>query len=448
MKTEELRRLQDADRAFHLHPFTNHAEMHAQGTHVIESAEGCYLTDATGRRLLDGLAGLWCVNVGYGRVEILQAVQEQMRRVPYYCSFFNTTTEPAIRLAERLAELAPSRLKHALFSNSGSEANETALKVIRAWQKLRGKPNKVKVLSRTFAYHGVTLATSSLTGLPNCQTPFDLPLPGFLHVPTPHPYGVNSPLDAAAYGKWCLEETARVIDREGADSIAAMFVEPVQGAGGVLVPPPGYLQGLRRLCREKDILFVADEVITGFGRLGCWFASHLWELEPDLITLAKGITSGYLPLGATLVSDAIASDVIRAGYFSHGFTYSGHPTAAAAALANLDVLEREQLIPRVRDDIGPYFQEQLRAFTGHPAVGEVRGHGLIGALELLPRGGKSALDPAQPLGAKAARLAREEGVIVRGIRDLIALSPPFIITHDEVDQLFTAVRRALERLWQ
>jgi putrescine aminotransferase len=239
-----------------------------------------------------------------------------------------------------------------------------------------------------------------------------------------------------------------VIDREGADSIAAMFVEPVQGAGGVLVPPPGYLQGLRRLCREKDILFVADEVITGFGRLGCWFASHLWELEPDLITLAKGITSGYLPLGATLVSDAIASDVIRAGYFSHGFTYSGHPTAAAAALANLDVLEREQLIPRVRDDIGPYFQEQLRAFTGHPAVGEVRGHGLIGALELLPRGGKSALDPAQPLGAKAARLAREEGVIVRGIRDLIALSPPFIITHDEVDQLFTAVRRALERLWQ
>jgi len=406
------------------------------------------LTDATGRRLLDGLAGLWCVNVGYGRREIIDAVGEQMRRLPYYCSFFNTTNEPAIRLAERLARLAPPHLKHTLFCNSGSEANETALKVIRAWQKLRGKPAKTKILSRTFSYHGVTLAATSMTGLPGCYQPFDLPLSGFIHVPGPHPYGESSPLDPVAYGRWCVEETARLIEREGAETIAAMFVEPVQGAGGVIVPPEGYLTALRRLCRENDVLFVADEVITGFGRLGEWFGSHLWQLDPDLITLAKGITSGYLPLGATMVSDEIARDLIKAGYFAHGFTYSSHPTTAAAALANLDVLERDHLIPRVRDLVGPYFQKRLRQFAGHPAVGDVRGFGLIGALELLPRAGKAGLNPANPLGAKAAGIARDEGVIVRGIRDLIAMAPPFIVTEAEIDLLFAAVGRTLERLWQ
>jgi len=447
MNEKALQQLQEADRAFHLHPFTNHQEMHVQGTQVIVSGDGCFLTDATGRRLLDGLAGLWCVNVGYGRQEIIDAVREQMTRLPYYCSFFSTTNEPAIRLAERLAHLAPPRLKHTLFSNSGSEANETALKVIRAWHKMRGRSGKIKVLSRAYSYHGVTLATASLTGLPNCTGPFDLPLPGFVQVPAPYPYGTNSPLDPPAYSQWCVEETARIIQREGPDTIAALFVEPVQGAGGVIVPPGGYLLALRQLCREHQILFVADEVITGFGRLGSWFASGLWDLDPDLITMAKGITSGYLPLGATLVSNEIAQDVIRSGYFSHGFTYSGHPTAAAAALANLDVLEKEQLIPRVRDEIGPYFQFKLREFTDHPAVGEVRGYGLIGALELLPRNGKAGIDPANPLGAKAARLAREEGVIVRGIRDLIAMSPPFIVTKAEIDQLFAAVRTTLARLW-
>src|SRR5213592_2838532 len=220
--------LQTQDAAHHLHPFTNHPEMQAQGSQVLVEGNGIWLTEATGRRLLDGLAGLWCVNVGYGRREIVDAVSEQMRRLPYYCSFFNTTNEPAILLAERLARLAPPRLKHALFSNSGSEANETALKIIRAWQKLRGKTGKTKVLSRTFSYHGVTLATASLTGLPNCTGPFDLPLPGFIQVPAPHPYGANSPLDPAAYSQWCIDETARIIQREGAETIAAMFIEPVQ----------------------------------------------------------------------------------------------------------------------------------------------------------------------------------------------------------------------------
>jgi len=447
MTEEMLQTLQKADQAFHLHPFTHHPEMHAQGTHVIVSGDGCFLTDATGRRLLDGLAGLWCVNVGYGRREIVEAVHQQMERLSYYCSFFNTSNEPAIRLAERLARLAPSRLHHTLFCNSGSEANESALKVIRAWQKIRGKSGKTKILSRSFSYHGVTLAATSMTGLPGCYQPFDLPLPGFVHVPSPHHYAAGTSLNPVAYGKWCVDETARIIERERPESIAAIFVEPVQGAGGVIVPPDGYLPALRQLARNNDILFVADEVITGFGRLGACFGSELWNLDPDLMTLAKGITSGYLPLGATMVSDEIAAAVLNAGYFAHGFTYSGHPTAAAAALANLDVIEKEKLIPRVRDQIGPYFQQALRKFAGHPAVGEVRGHALIGALELLPRGGKSALDPSNPLGAKAAKIARGEGVIVRGIRDLIAMSPPFVITETEIDQLFAAVSRTLDRLW-
>jgi putrescine aminotransferase len=293
----------------------------------------------------------------------------------------------------------------------------------------------------------VTIATTSLTGLPSCNTPFDLPLPGFIHVPAPHAYAANQEADPVAYGKWCVEETARIIEREGPETIGAMFVEPVQGAGGVIPPPAGYLTALRELCREHGILFVADEVITGFGRLGDWFASNMWELDPDLISLAKGLTSGYVPLGASMVSNEIADVLLHNGYFAHGFTYTGHPTACAAALANLDIIENDGLIPRVKANVGPYFQEKLRSFAGHPAVGEVRGVNLIGAIELVPRGGKAALTPSMMLGVKAAAIARQEGAIVRGIRDIVAVSPPLTITREEIDQLFEAVQTAVDRLW-
>ncbi len=446
---EELswKALRELDTKFHLHPFTNHDEMHAQGTHLVRSSDGVYVEDENGRKLIDGLAGLWCTNVGYNRREIIDAVTEQMSKVAFYPSFFNTTTEPPVRLAAKLASLAPARLNHTIFSNSGSEANETALKIIRGYNKLRGKSEKTKILSRTFSYHGVTLGATSMTGLPGCYLPFDLPLPGFIHVPGPHHYAADTTLDPAAYGQWCVKETARIIEKEGAGTIAALFAEPVQGAGGVIVPPEGYLKALRELCRKNDILFVADEVITGFGRLGDWFASNLWDLDPDLMTLAKGITSGYLPLGATMVCDEIAEVIEHGGYFAHGFTYSGQPTTAAAALANIDVLEKEKLIPYVRDDAGRYFQEKLQTFANHRAVGEVRGYGLIGAIELIPREGKAALTATSMLGNKAVSLIRAEGVIVRGIRDLIALSPPLIITRAEIDQLFDAVRKGFDRLW-
>lgn len=439
--------LQELDRRYLVHPFTNHLEMHETGTHVVSSGKGCYFMDEGGQPILDGLAGLWCVNVGYSCEPIVRAVTEQMGRLPYYPSFFNSTTEPPIRVAEFLASKAPERVNHTLFSNSGSEANETALKVIRNYWKLKGRSEKRKVLSRTFAYHGVTLGTTSLTGLPNCQTPFDLPLADFVHVPGPYTYGANTTQTPEEYGAWCLRETLRIIGEIGADGIAAMFVEPVQGAGGVIVPPEGYLKALRELCRSNEILFVADEVITAFGRLGDWFASGLWELDPDLICLAKGLTSGYLPLGATMLSDEVAETVTKGGYFAHGFTYSGHPSCAAAALANLQVIEEQGLVVRTREETGPYFQARLREMASHPAVAEARGVGLIGALELVPKGGRAELTPTSMLGMKAWELIRKEGAMVRGIRDLIALAPPLIITREEIDKLFISIRLGLDRLW-
>jgi len=443
MATPSMRNLQNADRRHHLHPFTDHGSLHERGTHILLEGDGVWLTDQSGQRLLDGLAGLWCVNVGYGCERIAEAVAAQIRRLPYYHSFFNSTNEPAIRLAERLAELVPSPLSHAVFSNSGSEANETALKIVRALQHLRGRPEKVKIVSRDYAYHGVTLGTTSLTGLPACRDPFDLPLPGFLHAPAPYTWGASTVLAPEAYGKWCIEQTRALIERENPNTIAAIFAEPVQGAGGVIIPPPGYLCALRDLAREYDLFFVADEVITGFGRLGAWFASSLWELEPDIMTLAKGLTSGYLPMGATLVSEEISDELVCGGYFAHGFTYSGHPTCAAAALANLDEIEERGLVERVRDDVGPYFEERLASLADHPAVGEVRGLGLIGAVELQLAGAEVG---GPPLGARVTELVREEGAIVRGIRDLVALAPPLVVTRDEIDFLIAALRRALDRL--
>lgn len=438
--------LKKSDQAHQIHPFTNHTEMHAEGTHIIDSADGCYVVDDQGRKLLDGLAGLWCVNVGYNRKEIIEAVNQQMKKLCYYPSFFNSTTSPAIQLAERIAQLAPENLNHVIFSNSGSEANETALKIIRAYHKLKGQPKRTKILTREYAYHGVTLATTSMTGLPSCYAPFDLPLPGFIHVPTPHAYAAQTTMTKEEYGVWCLKETALRIEKEGADTIAAFFVEPIQGAGGVIVPPAGYLTGLRKLCRDHGILFVADEVITGFGRLGDWFASGLWNLDPDLINLAKGLTSGYLPLGATVVSDEVATVVTSTGYFAHGYTYSGHPVTTAAALANINLIESDGLILRTRNETGPYFQAKLAEFANHPCVGEARGFGLIGALELVPAAGRAALKPDSLLGVHTAKWVREQGVIVRGIRDILAMAPPLIITKPEIDFLFQGINVALDRL--
>jgi len=445
-KVPHLEELRKMDREHHLHPFTDHAAMHPSGTHILTTGKGVYLEGEEGK-LLDGLAGLWCVNVGYGRKEIVDAVAKQMQELSFYPSFFNSTTEPAVRLAERLGRLAPGDLNYSVFSNSGSEANETALKIIRQYQILKGKPNRMKILTRDYAYHGVTLATASMTGLPNCQIPYGLPLPGFLHAPAPYAYAVGREKDAEAYGQECVAATKKLIEKEGPETIGAMFLEPVQGAGGVIVPPPGYLAAMRTLAREYEILFVADEVITAFGRLGAWFVSEMWDLKPDLMILAKGLTSGYISMGATMVSQPIADVLMKGGYFAHGFTYSGHPVAAAAALANMEILEKEKLVEKTKDRVGPYFQRRLMEFSGHPAVGEVRGVGLIGAMELLPKGGRKDLKPGMNLGIVGAAKVRSEGAIVRGIRDLLAFAPPLVITEGEIDEMFASVRRGIDKLW-
>ncbi|MEM6675040.1 MAG: aminotransferase [Planctomycetota bacterium] len=446
LQADTLDALRKADASHHLHPFTHHRQMHEEGTHVITGGEGCYIFDGEGRRILDGIAGLWCVNVGYSCPEIADAVEAQMRELPYYCSFFNSTTRPAIELAEKLASLAPDGMGNVFFTNSGSESNETAMKIARGYHVARGNPNKTKFIARTFAYHGVGLASTSLTGLESCLDPFGLPLPGFLHVPTPHPYEDPDParraMSRADHAEWCLAETEALIEREGPDTIAALFAEPIQGAGGVIVPPEGYLAKLRALCKRYDILFVADEVITAFGRVGAWFASELWNLEPDLISTAKGLSSGYLPIGAVFVRDCIAEAMHEAGYLAHGFTYSGHPATCAAALANLGVLERDGVIPRVADDVGPYFEAKLAEFDGHPAVGETRGFRLLGAIEIVDPHGRVE----GPLGPWCSDRVRAAGVVVRGIRNLIALSPPLIITREEIDELFAAVRGVLDEL--
>ena len=437
--------LREQDLRHHLHPYTDPATLGEAGTHVITSGDGVWVTDDHGRRLLDGLAGLWCVNVGYGCDRIVRAAAEQMKRLAFYPSFFNSTTEPTIRLAERLARLAPAGLRTAAFSGSGSEANETALKILRRFHRLRGRPGRTKVVTRELSYHGVTLATTSMTGLASCHEPFGLPLPGFLHAPAPWPYGAGSDEPPEAFGRRCVDETRQLLLREGPETIAAIVVEPLQGAGGVIVPPPGYLADLRSLAREQDIPFVADEVITGFGRLGEWFASSLYGLEPDVITVAKGITSGYVPLGATLVRDEIADTLREGGTFSHGHTYSGHPVAAAAALANLDEIEERGLLAHVRDVVGPRLEAGLQALGEHPAVAEVRALRAIGALELRRRAGEPPTDLARR-SARAGTLIREEGAIVRSMRGAIAVSPPLVIAPAEIELLLGAIRRGLDRL--
>ena len=438
--------LRSIDAAHHIHPFTNNADMHKSGAaYIIKNAKGCYVTDDKGVKLLDGLAGLWCVNMGYGQKPIIDAITKQLNELCYYPSFFNSTTEPTVKLSEKLYSLGLPRLTHVLFSDSGSGANETALKVIQSYWILKGKPRKTKIISRTFSYHGVTMGATNLTGLTSCTKPFGLPTPGFVRVPGPYHYVADTELPPEEFGQKCLEETEAIIQCEGPDTIGALFAEPIQGAGGVIIPPKGYLKGLRELCRKYDILYVSDEVITGFGRTGAMFASAAWDLDPDIQCLAKGITSGYIPLGATRISGEIAKTILDGGYYANGHTYSGHPVACAAALATIDLMEKTNTIAYVHDEIGPYFTEKLMAMKSHPAVGEARCCNLMGALELLDHG-KKVTDPYVGLGPKAAAAIRRHGAIVRGLSNLVAISPALVITKAEVDELFDAVKAGLDEI--
>jgi putrescine aminotransferase len=440
--------LQQLDREHFLHPFSDHKSLGARGTRVITRAEGCYIFDASGQKILDGMSGLWCVNLGYGRQELIDAAARQMRELPYYNSFFQCTHPTAIELATRLAQVAPPGMRRVFFTNSGSEANDTIIRMVRRFWDLQGQPRRKTIISRRNAYHGSTVGAASLGGMAAQHAQGDLPIPGIVHIEQPYWFELGGALHPDEFGLQIAGQLERKIQELGAENVAAFIGEPVQGAGGVIIPPDSYWPEIQRICDESGILLVADEVITGFGRLGEWFGSQYYGIEPDLIVFAKAVTSGYLPLGGVLVGERVAEPLIEeGGEFFHGFTQSGNPAACAVALATLQILESERIIERVRDDIAPYFARRWRALADHPLVGEARCVGLVGAIEIVQDKRTRARFPAERhIGETCRDLCIEHGVVMRHVRDSMIVAPPLVITKPEIDELEQKARAALDAL--
>jgi putrescine aminotransferase len=439
------------DAAHHIHPFTQTAALNREGVRVITRGQGIYIWDSDGKKLIDGMSGLWCMQLGYGNKELAQAGYEALSTLPYYNHFFKTTNPWTAELAGKLVTLLPEGHEHVLFANSGSEANDTALKLIRYYWNLQGRPRKKIHLSRTLSYHGVTMAAASLSGLTPMHPQWDLPLPGFAKVPAPYWYGAK----AAGYRDIGPDEFGIVVAREmetaireiGAENIASFSAEPVQGAGGLIVPPVTYWPEVSRICRENDILLHTDEVITGFGRIGDWFGSITYNLKPDILTMAKGLSSGYQPISAVSLGRRMGEAIANAKEeLVHGYTYSGHPVASAVALKNLEVLERDGIVTRVRDSIGPYFQRRVKeVFSDHPLIGEVRGIGMLAALELVEdKIQRRGFPPARGVGTICRDHCFNNGLVMRAIRDTMVLAPPLIITEDEIEELLAKAKLCID----
>lgn len=443
--TEELRA---TALEHHLPPFTDHKQLASEGgPRIITNADGCYLWDANGRRYLDGMAGLWCVNVGYGRKEIADASYRQMLELPYYNSFFKTATPPSVELSEKVAGLLPDHLNHIHFVGSGSEANDTIVRLVRHYFNLIGKPNKKTFISRHNAYHGSTMAAASLGGMAGMHAQGDLPLPGFVHVAQPYWYGDGGDLSPEEFGLKAAKSVEDRILELGADNVAAFIGEPVQGAGGVIIPPSTYWPEINRICKEHDVLLIADEVICGFGRTGNWFGMETFGINADIVPMAKGLSSGYLPIGAVGVSDAITNAMIETGgEFAHGMTYSGHPVACAAAVENLNIMQRENLVGRVRDEIADYFAQALASLNDMALVGETRSVGLLGAVELVKdKASRTKFDPVGKVGGACRDNCFDLGLVSRACGDTMVLSPPLIITKEQVDDLVGLMRQAIDK---
>ena len=437
-----------ADTSHHLHPFTDYKSLAEEGgSRIIRRAEDIYLWDSEGTRITDAMAGLWCVNVGYGRRELADAAQRQMMELPYYNTFFKTATPPAIALSEKLVSLTPDGMNRVFFANSGSEANDTVVRMVRHFWNLKGAHRKKTFISRKYAYHGSTMAAVSLSGMGPMHGQADLPLPGFVHVMPPYWYDYGGDLSPEEFGLRAARAVEERILELGAETVAAFVAEPIQGAGGVIIPPDSYWPEIRRICRQYDVLLVVDEVICGFGRTGHWFGSNLYGLKPDLMPMAKGITSGYLPLSAVMVGDRVAETLIgEGGEFYHGFTYSGHPVAAAVALANIAILEGEGLVDRVRDDTGPYLQQRLHeVFDDHPLVGEVRGVGFLAALELVAEKATRKRFPKYgEVGERCRDHCFARNLVMRAVRDAMVMSPPLTATRAQVDEIVELARLAID----
>lgn len=443
---------QRLDAAHHLEPFTDYKELHAEGVRVVTRAEGVWIEDSEGRRILDGMAGLWCVNVGYGRRELVEAATAQMSQLPYYNTFFKSTHMPAVELARVLADITPEGLNHAFFNSSGSEANDTVCRMVWHYWDCQGKPWRKTIISRTNGYHGSTVAGTNLGGM-RMMHKQNRAWPEFQHIEQPYWYHLGHRMEPEAFAVkaagWLEEKILEV----GPDNVAAFVAEPIQGAGGVVVPPPGYWAEIQRICRKYGVLLVADEVICGFGRTGNWFGSDTFGIAPDLMPMAKGMTSGYIPLSAVMVHDRVAEVLIdKGGEFFHGFTYSGHPVACAVALENIRILNDEGIVHAVGTDTGPYFEKSLKALADHPLVGDVRAVGLVGAVELVEDKARHILFGDPESSHKMGRVGfmcrdhavNDCGLMVRAVRDAMIFSPPLVITRAEIDDMMARFRKALD----
>jgi len=439
------------DIAHVLHPYTDLKAHQRRGPLIVTHGRGVRVFDDQGRDYIEALAGLWCVSLGFNEARLVDAARRQLERLPYYHSFAHKSHEPAIELAERILALLPTPMSKVFFSNSGSEANDTAIKMVWYYNNARGRPGKEKIVSRILGYHGVTVATASLTGLPNNHRDFDLPIANVLHTACPHHYrfaGVGE--SEEAFATRLAAELDTLIEREGSDTVAAFIAEPVMGAGGVIVPPEGYFREVMKVCRKYDVYMISDEVICGFGRLGTMFGCTALGFEPHSISVAKALTSAYVPMAAVTVPEAAYQAMLdesrKIGTFGHGFTYSGHPVAAAVALKALDIYARERIAEQVARK-APHFQARLAALGKHPLVGEARGLGLVGGLELVAdKTSKRSFEPKAGIGPRVVHYAEEEGLIVRFLMgDVLSICPPLIITPAEIDELFDRLGRALDR---
>lgn len=439
--------VQQQDAGHHIHPFTDTKALNEKGARVITRGEGVYVWDDQGKRMLDAMAGLWCMAIGYGRSEVADAVHAQMQELPYYNTFFQTTHQPVAELSKKLAEIAPPEINHTFFTSGGSDANDTMLRLVRHYWASLGKPTKKVIISRKNAYHGSTVAGASLGGMTFMHEQGDLPIPNITHINQPYWYREGGDLTPEEFGIQRARELEEKILELGEDKVAAFIAEPVQGAGGVIIPPDSYWPEIQRICDQYEILLVADEVITGFGRTGERFASETYHLKPDVICIAKALSSGYLPIGGVMLSDRLANVLIdEGGEFAHGYTYSGHPASCAAALKVLEIMDREDLVNYVKTDIGPYLKERWMALGDHPLVGEARIIGLMGALELTPD--KATRAPfsvkSGTVGLMCREFCFENGLVMRAVEDTMIISPPLILSHAEADELIDKARTVLD----
>lgn len=440
--------LQALDNAHHLHPFTDHKDLREHGARMIVSADGPFIRDSDGNEILDAMAGLWCTNIGYGREELARAAFDQMRELPYYNSFFRCTTPTPVLLAARLADLSPSGLNQVFFGSSGSEANDTALRLVRHFWALEGRPEKNIIISRKTAYHGSSITGASLGGMSHMHGQLHGAVPNIVHVMPPYAYEFAETDESDHdFGLRAARAVEEAILEAGPDNVAAFIGEPVMGAGGVRIPPASYWPEVQRICRKHDVLLMIDEVITAYGRTGAWFGCETYGIEPDTITTAKALTSGYQPLSALMVGDRISETLVeKGGEFFHGYTYSGHPVCCAVALANLEIIEREGLIDRVRKDTGPYLAEALASKIGsHAIVGETRSIGLMGAVEIArENGSRERFDSESGVGNIVRDIAIEQRLMIRCVGDTIILSPPLIWTREHIDMACERLRHALD----